>query len=317
MKIVVLDGYALNPGDLSWKGLRALGELKVHDRTPPEQVVQRAAGAQAVFTNKAIVSRSTIEQLPDLKYIGVLATGYNIVNVEAARERGIAVTNVPTYGTASVAQATIAHLLNLTHHTGEHALKVREGGWTASEDFCYWDFPLVELAGLVLGVVGLGRIGQMVARIGLAMEMEVVAYDTGKVKPPDGVRMVDLDTLFSTADVVTLHCPLTADNEKLMGAKRLGLMKPTAFLINTARGPLVDEQALADALNGEQIAGAGLDVLSVEPPPSNHPLVSARNCYITPHHAWATKTARQRLLDTVTENLRAFLEGQPQNVVNA
>jgi glycerate dehydrogenase len=316
MKIVVLDGYALNPGDLSWKGLRALGELKVHDRTPPEQVVQRAAKAQAVLTNKAIVSRSAIEQLPDLKYIGVLATGYNIVNVEAARERGIAVTNVPTYGTASVAQATFAHLLNLTHHTGEHALKVREGGWTASEDFCYWDFPLVELAGLVLGVVGLGRIGQAVARIGLAMEMEVVAYDAAKVKPPDGVRMVDLDTLFGTADAVTLHCPLTAENEKLVNADRLGLMKPTAFLINTARGPLVDEQALADALNGEQIAGAGLDVLSVEPPPSNHPLLSARNCYVTPHQAWATKTARQRLLDTVIGNLRAFLDGKPQNVVN-
>jgi len=316
MKIVVLDGYALNPGDLSWKGLRALGELKVHDRTPPEDVVQRAAGAGAVLTNKAIVSRSAIEQLPELNYIGVLATGYNIVNVEAARERGISVTNVPTYGTASVAQTTFAHLLNLTHHTGEHALKVREGAWTASEDFCYWDFPLVELAGLVLGVVGLGRIGQAVARIGLALEMEVVAYDTRKVKPPDGVRMVDLDTLFRTADAVTLHCPLTADNEKLVNAKRLGLMKQTAFLINTARGPLVDEQALADALNGEQIAGAGLDVLSVEPPSSNHPLVAAHNCYVTPHQAWATKTARQRLLDTVVANLKAFLDGEPQNVVN-
>jgi glycerate dehydrogenase len=317
MKIVVLDGYALNPGDLSWKGLRALGELKAHDRTPPEQVVQRAGGAGAVLTNKAIVSRSAIEQLPELKYIGVLATGYNIVNVEAARERGIPVTNVPTYGTASVAQATFAHLLNLTHHTGEHALKVREGSWTASEDFCYWDFPLVELAGLALGIVGLGRIGQAVARIGLALDMKVLAYDAAKVKPPDGVELVDLDTLFSTADVVTLHCPLTAENEKLVNAKRLGLMKPTAFLINTARGPLVDEQALADALNGEQIAGAGLDVLSVEPPSSNHPLLSARNCYVTPHQAWATKTARQRLLDTVTENLKAFLDGKPRNVVNA
>lgn len=317
MKIVVLDGYALNPGDLSWKPLRQLGELTVHDRTPPEQTVDQARGAEVLLTNKAVISRAAIEQLPDLKYIGVLATGYNIVNVEAARERGIPVCNVPTYGTSSVAQATFAHLLNLTHHTGEHAAGVRAGRWTASEDFCYWDFPLVELAGLTLGIVGFGRIGRAVARIALAMEMNVLAHDPAEAEAMDGVRAADLDTIFRESDAVTLHCPLTADNEKLVNAARLALMKPTAFLINTARGPLVDEHALAEALNGEQLAGVGLDVLSVEPPTSNNPLLSARNCYITPHHAWATTRARQRLLDAVAENVRAFLDGKPRNVVNA
>lgn len=316
MKIVVLDGYALNPGDLSWKELKALGELTVFDRTPPDEVADRVAKAEIVLTNKAPVTRSVIEQASELKYIGVLATGYNIVNVEAARQRDVPVTNVPTYGTNSVAQATFAHLLNLTHHTGEHALKVREGGWAASEDFCYWDFPLVELAGLTLGIVGLGRIGRAVARIATAMEMNVLGHDPGGVDPPGGVQLVELDVLFGASDAVTLHCPLTAENEKLVNAERLALMKPTAFLINTSRGPLVDEQALADALHAEQIAGAGLDVLSVEPPPLGHPLLSAPRCYITPHQAWATKTARQRLLEVVVENIRAFLEGHPQNVVN-
>lgn len=316
MKIVILDGYALNPGDLSWKGLKALGELVVYDRTSPEEVVQRATGAEIVLTNKTIVSRAAIEQLPHLKYIGVLATGYNIVNVEAAKAQGIVVTNVPTYGTSSVAQATFAHLLNLTHHVGEHAAGVREGRWSASEDFCYWDFPLVEVAGLTLGIIGFGRIGRAVARIGLALEMNVLAHDVGRIEPLDGVKRVDLDTLLAESDAVTLHCPLTADNQGLINARTLGLMKTTAFLINTARGPLIDEPALADALNSEQIAGAGLDVLSVEPPPADHPLLSARNCYITPHQAWATKTARQRLLDIVAENIRAYLDGKPQNVVN-
>ncbi len=315
MKIVVLDGYTLNPGDLSWKPLKELGEVTVHDRTPPEQVAERAAGAEVLLTNKAIVSRTAIERLPDLKYIGVLATGYNIVNVEAAQQRGIVVTNVPTYGTRSVAQATFAHLLNLTHHTGEHAAGVREGRWTAAADFCSWDFPLVELAGRTLGIVGFGRIGRAVARIALAMEMNVLAYDTGPAESMQGVRIVDLETVFRESDAVTLHCPLTAENTGLVNAERLAWMKPTAFLINTARGPLVDEKALAVALEAEQIAGAGLDVLSVEPPPANNPLIGARNCYITPHQAWATLAARQRLLDVVVENLRAFLAGTPRNVV--
>jgi glycerate dehydrogenase len=317
MKVVILDGHTLNPGDLSWKGLKALGELTVYPRTPPEQVVERAAGAEILLTNKTVVSRSAIEQLHGLKYIGVLATGYNIVNVEAAREHGIAVTNVPSYGTRSVAQAVFAHLLNLTHHTGQHAAGVREGRWSASEDFCYWDYPLVELAGLVMGIVGFGRIGQAVARIALAMEMKVLAHDVAARAPAEGVDFVDLATLFRTSDVVTLHCPLTAENQGLVNAERLGLMKPTALLINTARGPLIDEPALAAALEAEQIAGAGLDVLSVEPPPLGHPLLTAKNCYVTPHQAWATKTARQRLLAVVTDNVRAFLEGKPQNVVNS
>ncbi|HPP51702.1 MAG TPA: D-2-hydroxyacid dehydrogenase, partial [Thermoguttaceae bacterium] len=301
MKIVILDGYTLNPGDLSWTPIEELGELVVYDRTPPEQVILRAADAEIVLTNKTVLSRSAIEQLHRLRYIGVLATGYNIVNVEAARDRGIPVTNVPMYATQSVAQAVFAHLLNLTHHTGEHAQGVRAGRWSACEDFCYWDWPLIDLAGLTMGVVGFGRIGQAVARIALAFQMHVLAHDTDKeIKKnlPEGVRWADLETLFRQSDVVSLHCPLTAENERLVNAKRLALMKPTAFLINTSRGGLIDEAALADALNSEQIAGAGLDVLSVEPPPADHPLLGARNCYITPHQAWATKAARERLLQT-------------------
>lgn len=319
MKIVILDGYTLNPGDLSWAPIEELGELVVYDRTPPEQVILRAADAEIVLTNKTVLSRSAIEQLHRLRYIGVLATGYNIVNVEAARDRGIPVTNVPMYATQSVAQAVFAHLLNLTHHTGEHAQGVRAGRWSACEDFCYWDWPLIDLAGLTMGVVGFGRIGQAVARIALAFQMHVLAHDTDKeIKKnlPEGVRWADLETLFRQSDVVSLHCPLTAENERLVNAKRLALMKPTAFLINTSRGGLIDEAALADALNSEQIAGAGLDVLSVEPPPADHPLLGARNCYITPHQAWATKAARERLLQTAAENIRAFLAGKPQNVVN-
>lgn len=319
MKIVILDGYALNPGDLSWKPIEELGELTVYDRTAPEQVVERAAEAQIVLTNKAILSRSAIEQLHQLRYIGVLATGYNIVNIEAARSRGIPVTNVPTYATQSVAQAVFAHLLNLTHHTAEHAQGVRTGRWSACEDFCYWDWPLIDLAGLTMGIVGFGRIGQAVARIAQAFQMQVVVYDIDpKVKKslPSGVQWAELDDLFRQSDVVSLHCPLTPENERLVNADRLALMKPTAFLINTSRGGLIDEAALAEALNNEQIAGAGLDVLSVEPPPAEHPLLSARNCYITPHQAWATKAARQRLIQTAADNIRAFLAGNPQNVVN-
>lgn len=319
MKIVILDGYTLNPGDLSWKPIEELGELTVYDRTPPEQVVKRAAGAEMVLTNKTILSRSSIEQLHRLQYIGVLATGYNIVNIEAARDRGIPVTNVPMYATQSVAQAVFAHLLNLTHHVAEHAQGVRAGRWSACEDFCYWDWPLVDLADLTMGIIGFGRIGQAVARAALAFQMQVLAYDADKeVKKrlPEGVRWADLETLFRQSDVVSLHCPLTADNQKLIDAQRLALMKPTAFLINTSRGGLIDEAALAEALNTGQIAGAGLDVLSVEPPPADHPLLAARNCYITPHQAWATKAARERLLQTAADNIRAFLAGKPQNVVN-
>ncbi len=317
MRIVVLDGYTLNPGDLSWESLEALGECEIHDRTPPEEVASRMAAARVVLTNKTIISREAIEQSAQLEYIGALATGYNIVDVEAARQRTIPVTNVPTYGTQSVAQAVFAHLLNLTQHVGHHAETVRQGRWTASPDFCYWDFPMVELAELTLGVVGFGRIGRATAQLARAFEMRVLAYDVMSPQDvPEGVELVELSRLFRESDVVSLHCPLTADNERLVNAERLALMKPTAWLINTSRGPLVDEQALAEALNADRLAGAGLDVLAVEPPEADNPLLTAKNCYITPHVAWATRAARRRLLKTVVENILAFIDGKPQNVVN-
>ncbi len=316
MKIVVLDGYTLNPGDLSWGAVERLGKLSVYDRTAPEQVAERAAGAEALLTNKTPLTRRDVEELPELKYIGVLATGYNIVNVEAARAHGISVTNVPAYATRSVAQMVFAHLLNLALRLGEHARAVREGRWTTSPDFSFWHHPLIELASLTMGIVGLGQTGRATAAAAQAFGMEVLGYDTAPDTPPEGVKIVDLETLFVEADVVSLHCPLTADNQKLVNDQLLGLMKPTAFLINTARGQLVDEAALAEYLNSGRIAGAGLDVLAIEPPTADNPLLSAKNCYITPHQAWATRSARQRLLAAAAENLRAFLEGKPTNVVN-
>jgi glycerate dehydrogenase len=317
MHIVVLDGYTLNPGDLSWDELKRLRTCQVFDRSRPEEVVPRASEAQIVLTNKVVLSREVIGRLPRLSYVGVLATGYNIVDVEAARERGIPVTNVPTYGTQSVAQMVLAHLLNLTQHVGHHADTAAQGRWTTCPDFCYWDYPLVELAGLTMGVVGLGRIGRATARLALAFDMKVLACDP--VPPPDmpeAVELVELDALFRLSDVVSLHCPLTPETQQLADRRRLALMKPSALLINTSRGPLVDDQALAEALNSGRIAGAGLDVLCTEPPPRDNPLLHAKNCFITPHIAWATKAARERLLRSVVENVRAFLDGTPQNVVN-
>ena len=317
MHVVVLDGYTLNPGDLSWDELERLGTCEVFDRSQPEEVVRRASEAQIVLTNKVVLSRELIGQLPRLSYVGVLATGYNIVDVDAARERGIPVTNVPTYGTQSVAQMVLAHLLNLTQHVGHHADTVADGRWTTCPDFCYWDYPLVELAGLTMGVVGLGRIGRATARLAVAFGMKVLACDP--VPPPDvpaAVELVELDAIFRLSDVLSLHCPLTPETQQLVDRRRLALMKPSAFLINTSRGPLVDDQALAEALNSGRIAGAGLDVLSTEPPPPDNPLLHAKNCFITPHIAWATKAARERLLRTVVDNVQAFLDGRPQNVVN-
>ena len=317
MKIVVLDGYTLNPGDLSWEPFKALGGFETHDRTPAALTVERARDAGIVLTNKTILGRAEIAALPRLRYIGVLATGYNVVDIEVARERGIPVCNVPEYGTANVAQAAFALLLELTNRDGHHAQTVREGRWTAATDFCYWDFPLVELSGLTLGIVGYGRIGRAVGRIGRAFGMKVLAAD-GRAEPAgDDVRFVDLDTLFRESDVVTLHCPLTPETKEIINAARLAQMKPTAFLVNTARGGLVNEADLADALNHARLAGAGLDVLSVEPPPADNPLLRAKNCIITPHIAWATRNARARLLNVAADNLRAWLRGQPQNVVNA
>ena len=316
MRLIVLDGYTLNPGDLSWDALKTLGEVTVHDRTPPDRVVERAAGAAVVLTNKTVLGRTEITALTELRYIGVLATGYNVVDLAAAQERGIVVTHVPAYGTRSVAQMTFALLFELTQHVGWHAGTVGEGRWTRSADFCYWDHPLIELDGLTLGLVGLGRIGRAVANIAQALGMNTLAYDPlPPVPPPPGIRITDLATLLHESDVVSLHCPLSADNPGLINAARLALMKPSAYLINTARGALVNEADLAAALNTGRIAGAGLDVLTIEPPREGNPLLTAKNCIITPHIAWATRAARQRLMNAVVANVRAFLAGKPQNVV--
>ena len=317
VKIVVLDGYAMNPGDLPNDPLAQLGDLTVYERTPEDQVVERASGAEIVLTNKSILSAESIHQLQKLQYIGVLATGYNVVDLDAAASRGIVVTNVPAYSTGSVAQTVMAHLLNLAQHVEEHSRGVREGRWCKSKDFAYWEYPLVELAGLTMGIVGFGQIGRTVARMAKAFGMRVIVTTRPGSSPPDdgGIETVDLESLFRQSDVISLHCPLTGQTHHLVNKERLSLMKPTAFLINTSRGPVVDEQALADALNSEKIAGAGVDVLSSEPPAEDNPLLSAKNCHITPHLAWATRASRERLMATVVDNVRAFLEGNPQNVI--
>lgn len=320
MKIVVLDGRTLNPGDLSWEPLRALGECAVWDRTPADDVAARAAGTAIVLTNKTPLRREVIEALPDLRYIGVLATGYDVVDVRAATERGVVVTNVPTYGTESVAQATFALLLELTNRVGQHAQASRDGRWSAGADFSYTEAPLIELSGLTLGVVGLGRIGRSVARIAQAFGMRVMAHAprVPRVEAPEpDVERVSLDELFARADVVSLHCPLTGATARLVDAPRLARMKPGAFLINTARGGLVDETALVGALASGHLGGAALDVLGTEPPPPDHPLLHAPNCIVTPHNAWATRASRSRLFDTAVVNLRAFLAGQPVHVVRS
>jgi glycerate dehydrogenase len=315
--IVVLDGYTLNPGDLSWDRLKALGPCTFYDRCAESEVVERSRNAQVILTNKVSITGDHIRALPGLRYIGVTATGYNIVDVKAAAQHKLVVTNVPAYGTRSVAQATFALLLELTNHVGHHADTVRQGRWTACPDFCYWDYPLIELDRLTMGIIGFGRIGAAVAQLARAFGMNVLVH-TRTTPPdlPDGVKVAELDTIFRDSDVISLHCPLTPETRHLVNAERLSSMKPSAFLLNTSRGPLVDESALADALNSGKIAGAGLDVLSVEPPPASNPLLQAKNCIITPHHAWATKAARARLLDVSVANVRAFLEGKPQNVVN-
>ncbi|MHC4104340.1 MAG: D-2-hydroxyacid dehydrogenase [Planctomycetota bacterium] len=317
MNIVVSDGYTLNPGDLSWKDLESLGQCTVYDRSAPKEVVPRAKDAEIVLTNKTVLSSDTIKQLPKMKYIGVLATGYNIVDIGTAQDKDIPVTNVPMYGTQSVAQMVFAHLLNFTQHTAHHAQTVIAGRWTSNPDFCYWDMPLIELAGLTMGIIGFGRIGQATARLAIAFGMNVIFYDIAKPSSlPEGCQSAGLDDIFRTSDVISLHCPLTSDTKKVINTERLELMKKTAFLINTSRGPLIDEQALADALNNKLIAGAGLDVLSEEPPCANNPLLKARNCYITPHIAWATIAARKRLLQIAVDNVASFLKGKPQNIVN-
>ena len=314
VKIVVLDGYTLNPGDLSWTGLEALGDCMVYDRTPSELAVERAAGAEIVLINKIVLSREVLTQLPALKYVGVLATGYNVVDTAAARELGIVVTNIPVYGTESVAQMVFAHLLNLTQRVGHHARTVSEGRWSECSDFCYWDYSLIELSGLTFGVVGCGRIGRSAARIARAFGMTAIGCDHF-LTAAEGIEIVPADEVFRRAEVISLHCPLTPETTKMVNRERLALMKPTALLINTSRGPLIDEEALAEALNAGRIAGAGLDVVSVEPVRPDNPLLTAKNCYVTPHIAWATFSARQRLLGMAVDNVKAFIDGVPQNRV--
>ena len=318
MKIVVLDGYTLNPGDLSWEDLKALGELTVYERTAPKEVLKRAAGAEVLFTNKVVLDADTIEKLPDLKYIGVLATGYNIVDIEAASRRGVVVTNIPAYSTKSVAQMAFAHILNIVQRTGHYAEEVRNGKWSGQADFCFWDTPLHELDGKKMGIIGFGNTGRATARIAVSFGLDVYAYTSKSAMelPSDVLKCPSLDELFRKCDIVSLHCPLAEDTRELVDARKLSLMKPTAILINTGRGGLINEQDLADALNGGKIAAAGLDVLSSEPPRADNPLLKARNCYITPHQAWATSEARVRLMNLAVNNLKAFVEGHPVNVVS-
>ncbi len=317
MKIVVLDGYTLNPGDLSWEVLKSLGDCTIHDRTAPGDVVARAAGADILLTNKTVLSRETLGQLPDLKFISVMATGFNIVDSAAARERGIPVSNVPAYGTRSVAQMTMALLLELAQRAGHHSATTREGRWFACPDYCYWDYPLVELDGLAFGVVGYGRIGQAAAELAAAFGMKILAHTRTRPAVSGGaVEFVSLERLFRESDVVSLHCPLTSDTKNVVNATSLSWMKPSAFLLNTSRGGLVDEAALAEALNSGRIAAAAVDVVSVEPPVPGNPLFTARNCVITPHIAWASRSARGRLLQATVDNLRSFLSGTARNVVN-
>lgn len=317
MNIVVLDGYTLNPGDLRWDELKSLAPCAIFDRTAPDQILTRAADAEIILTNKIVLSRETIAALPKLRYVGVLATGHDVVDAVAARERGIPVTNIPDYSTRSVAQLTFALLLELAHHTGHHTQSVRDGRWSRSADFCFWDFPLLELDGLTLGIIGFGRIGREVAKIAQAFGLRVLVHSRTKpAQLPASMDFVSLDDIFSRADIVSLHCPLTPETRILVNAPRLALMKPSSFLINTSRGPLMDEAALASALNSGRLAGAALDVLSTEPPPATNPLLTAKNCLITPHLGWATHAARERLLKIACANIRAFLAGHPQNVVN-
>lgn len=315
-RIVVLDGHASNPGDLSWDPLADLGKLTVHDRTAPGELAGRVGEAEVVLTNKCKLGASEMAAMPNLKYIGVLATGFNVIDVEAARAKDVVVTNVPAYSGDASAQHTMALLLELTNHVGHHARDSAER-WPASPDFAYWDKPLVELAGLTMGVVGFGNIGRGVARRAKAFGMNVLCHTRTPSKYPDAdVTFVELDELLAKSDVVSLHAPLTADTEHLIDAEALGKMKSSAILLNCGRGQLLDEQAVAQALKNGTIAAAGLDVLSAEPPPADHPLLGLDNCLVTPHQAWAAGAARQRLMDIATDNVRAFLAGEPKNVVS-
>jgi len=318
VKIVVLDGYTLNPGDLTWKGLEALGELTVYERTEESKILERIGDAEIVFTNKTPLKREVFSALPQIKYVGVLATGYNVVDIAAAKEYGVKVTNIPTYGTASVAQYTFALLLELCHHVWEHSEAVRRGEWNRCPDFCFWNYPLVELAGKTMGIIGFGRIGKAVAKIAQAMGMYVIACDSYQDKSLESetLRYGELDKLLRESDVISLHCPLFDSTKGIINKDTIAKMKDGVMLINTSRGPLIVEEDLAQAMNSGKVAGAAVDVVSTEPISTDNPLLQAKNCIITPHIAWAPKESRERLMNIAVENLASFLKGEPVNVVN-
>lgn len=317
MKIVILDGYTENPGDLSWDGFAALGQLTVYDRTPANQILSRIGDAEIVVTNKTPLTRETFAACPNIRYVGVLATGYNVVDIEAAKEKGIPVTNIPTYGTTAVAQMVFALLLEICHHVGEHSEAVHRGEWTSCPDFCFWYTPLIELAGKTMGIIGFGRIGQNTAQIAKAFGLTVLAYDE---YPNDAARAlgdyVTLEELLARSDIISLHCPLFPSTKGIINKHSIAKMKDGVILINTSRGPLVIEEDLAQALNSGKVYAAGLDVVATEPIQADNPLLKAKNCIITPHIAWAPKESRARLMDIAVNNLKAFLEQKPVNVVN-
>lgn len=316
-KIVILDGYTENPGDLSWGPMEALGELTVYDRTPSDKIVERIGDADVIFTNKTPISQGTLDSCPSIKYIGVLATGYNVVDIVAAREKGILVTNVPTYGTDAVGQFAIAMLLEICHHIGHHDKAVHEGRWENSEDFCFWDYPLIELAGKTMGIIGFGRIGQATGRIAKAIGMKVIANDQFENESGKAIaEYVDFETLLKTSDVISLHCPLFAETQGIINKDSIARMKDGVIILNNSRGPLIVEQDLADALNSGKVYYAAVDVVSAEPIKGDNPLLSAKNCIITPHISWASKESRQRLMDIAVDNLKQYLNGNPVNVVN-
>ncbi len=319
MKIVVLDGYTLNPGDISWEGMEALGELTVYDRTKAEDVAERIGDAEVVYTNKTPITKETLDACPNVKFIGVLATGYNIVDTAAAKEKGIPVSNIPTYGTAAVSQFAIGLLLELCHHIGEHSDAVKAGEWTSNPDWCFWKYPLVELDGKTMGIIGFGRIGQDTGKIAQALGMKVLAYDSFPKKELESetCHYVDLDTLLKESDVIALHCPLFPDTEGIINKDTIAKMKDGVMIINNSRGPLVVEQDLRDALDSGKVAGAAVDVVSTEPIQMDNPLIGAKNVIITPHISWAPKESRQRLMDIAVDNLKCYVDGKPQNVVNA
>ena len=317
MKIVVLDGYTENPGDLSWEGFWQFGEVTVYDRTEEEEIINRIGDAQAVITNKTPITRETLNACPDIQYIGVLATGYNVVDTDAAKERGIPVCNIPTYGTAAVGQFAIALLLEICHHIGHHDKAVHDGRWQNCPDWCFWDYPLIELTGKTMGIIGFGRIGRATGRIAKAMGMKVIACD--EYPSPEGEELgtyVGLTELLEQSDVIALHCPLTPENTGLVCRETIEKMKDGVIIINNSRGPLINEADLAQALNSGKVYAAGLDVVSAEPIRDDNPLLKAKNCFITPHISWAPKESRQRLMNIAVDNLKAFLSGTPVNVVN-